>query len=112
MASLKAEAKKRGVVPPLATTLERYGLTQLEWIALLKAQDWKCPICLRRDAKWNTDHDHVPKWKTMAAEQRKRYVRGVLCWYCNHRRVNSRMSPDEAQRIADYLRAYEERRDA
>jgi hypothetical protein len=38
-------------------------------------------------------------------------VRGILCYYCNHRRVNSRMESDEAQRIADYFKAYEERRD-
>jgi hypothetical protein len=109
---LLAEASKRGIVTPSIRTLERYGLDEFEWLQLLADQGWQCPICLQTRGKWNTDHDHVPKWKAMLPELRKKYVRGILCWYCNHRRVNSRMSSDEAQRIADYFRAYEQRRDA
>jgi hypothetical protein len=112
------EAFNRGITPPAAATLRTYGLTADEWLGLLKAQDWKCPICLQgndrpktgKKALWNTDHEHVPKWAKMPPEERKRYVRGILCYYCNHRRVNSRMASPEAQRIADYIRAYEERR--
>jgi hypothetical protein len=111
-ADILIEAEKRGIVAPTIATLEKYGLTEIEWLQFLMAQGWKCPICLREQTKWNTDHDHVPKWKTMLPIERKKYVRGILCWYCNHRRVNSRMSAEEAQRIADYLAAYEARRDA
>lgn len=111
MGSLIAEASRRGIAAPSAATLRHYGLTALEWLALLAAQDWRCPICLCGGAvRWNTDHDHVPRWKYLPAEERKRFVRGVLCAYCNHRRVNSRMSAAEAARIADYLAAYEARR--
>ena len=113
MEGLEAEAERRGIVPPQPATLKRYGLTAPEWLALLAAQGWECPVCQkRRGVKWNTDHDHVPGWKHLPAEERKRYVRGVLCAYCNHRRVNSRMSATEARRIADYLAAYESRRRA
>jgi len=116
--SLTLEAFNRGITPPAAKTLATYGLTADEWIAMLKAQGWVCPICLQgndrpktgKQALWNTDHEHVPRWVKKSPEERKRYVRGILCYYCNHRRVNSRMGSAEAQRIADYLRAYEERR--
>lgn len=113
MSSLIGEARRRGVVPPSVATLRRYGLTAEAWLALLAGQGWRCPICRKGSATtlWNTDHDHVPRWKTMPAEERRRYVRGVLCAYCNRRRVNSRMSADEAARIAAYLAAYEARRD-
>lgn len=108
---LHAEARQRGVTPPLAATLRRYGLAVDEWLALLAAQGWACPICEKhRGVKWNTDHDHVSGWKHKSPEQRKRFVRGVLCAYCNHRRVNSRMGAAEAGRIARYLAAYEARR--
>lgn len=111
--SLTEEARRRGVVPPAPATLRRYGLTAEEWLSLLAGQGWKCPICGRRNGVvWNTDHDHVPRWRHMPAEERKRYVRGVLCAYDNHRRVNSRMSAAEARRIAAYLAAYEARRDS
>lgn len=109
---LAREAERRGVTPPLPATLRRYGLEVGEWLALLAGQRWRCPICHRTRARWNTDHDHVPGWKRLPAEERKRYVRGVLCAYCNHRRVNSRMTSAEAGRIARYLAAYERRRDA
>lgn len=112
MSPLQREAARLGIVPPGAATLRRYGMTVDEWLGLLEAQGWKCPICHKTRAKWNTDHDHVPGWKNLPPEERKRYVRGVLCAYCNHRRVNSRMSALEAQRIADYLAAYEARRAA
>lgn len=111
---LLAEAGRHGIVAPQPATLRRYGLTAAEWLALLAAQGWRCPVCRKsgQGVRWNTDHDHVPGWKLMPPEGRKRYVRGVLCAYCNHRRVNSRMPAAEAARIAEYLAAYEARRDA
>ena len=114
MTALEREARRRGIKAPAPATLRRYGLSADEWLALLAGQGWRCPICHKSGASvtWNTDHDHVPRWRYMTPEERKRYVRGVLCAYDNHRRVNSRMSAAEARRIADYLAAYEARRDA
>lgn len=111
---LEAEASKRGIRPPASSTLRRYGLDREEWLRLLANQGWRCPVCHKTGTavKWNTDHDHVPGWKNRPPEERKKFVRGVLCVYCNFRRVKSRMPAAEAQRIADYLRAYEERRAA
>jgi len=112
--SLASEGLKAGVKAPSPATLRRYGITADEWLALLKAQGWRCPVCLKGGAstRWNTDHDHVPGWAKRPPEERRRYVRGILCAYCNHRRVNSRMPAAEARRIAEYLEAYETRRDA
>lgn len=114
MTALEREATRRGIRPPGPATLRRYGLTVVGWLMLLRDQGWRCPVCHKTGpaVRWNTDHDHVPGWKAMAPELRLLYVRGVLCAYCNHRRVNSRMSALEAQRIADYLAAYEARRAA
>ena len=111
--TLVEEAARRGVVPPLPSTLRRYGLTVDEWLALLAGQGWKCPICSKRTGvRWTTDHEHVPGWRAKPPHERKLYVRGVLCSWDNHRRVHSRMSAAEAQRIADYFARYEARRDA
>ena len=114
MSTLLEEARRRGVKPPAPVTLRRYGLTDLEWLALLAAQGWRCPICRKSGAavRWNTDHHHVPGWAKKVPEERKRFVRGVLCAWCNHRRVHSSMGAVEAQRIADYFKAYEARRDS
>ena len=78
-------------------------------IRRLKAQGWQCPVCERRVARWNTDHAHVPGWRHMEPSERKQFVRGILCAYCNHRRVNSHMSAAEAARIAKYLKSWEKR---
>ena len=112
MKGLKEEALALGIKAPSQRALDNYGLTADEWLALLKEQDWKCPICEKTERLWNTDHDHAPGWKKMPPEERKTYVRGVLCWYCNHRRVDSRMTAAEAFRIARYLERYEKRRGA
>lgn len=109
MTPLTLEAFNQGVTPPAQRTLDTYGLTQDEWIAILKAQDWKCPICLKTRCKWNTDHEHVPKWRHMPPEERKKHVRGVLCFHCNHKVVGNARDPDKVQRVADYLRVHQER---
>lgn len=113
MVNFELEAALRGINAPAPATLRCYGLTAPDWLGLLAAQGWRCPVCLKDGphVRWNTDHEHVPGWKGMPSEERRRHVRGVLCAYCNHRRVNSRMPADEALRIAGYLAAYEARRD-
>lgn len=111
--SLEDEAAARGIRPPTPATLRRYGITRGDWLDIIARQGWVCPVCLKGSGstRWNVDHEHVPGWSKRPPEERKRYVRGVLCVYCNFRRVNSRMPADEARRIADYLAAYEIRRD-
>lgn len=108
---LEAEAERLDIRPPTAATLRRYGLTAGDWLALLKAQGWVCPICTRRVVSWNVDHHHLPGWKLLPPELRRRYVRGVLCVRCNYRLVHSTIDAETAQRVADYVRAFEARRD-
>ena len=43
----------------------------------------------------------------MKPERRATYVRGVLCWFCNHAYLARGMSVEKARRIAAYLAAYE-----
>lgn len=74
-----------------------YGLTQDDYNRIDKGY---CPICLR---EWSTtvrpvvDHDH-------GGSGEPGFVRGVLCFYCNHRRVGRFRDPSLVYRIADYLR--------
>lgn len=106
------DAKQRGIAVPQPRTCARYGLTVDEWLDMLAGQGWKCPICLKAVKKFTTDHEHVVAWKKMPPEQRRRYVRGILCIHCNWKIVHSRLTAAQARRIADYLTAYEGRRDA
>lgn len=110
MSRLTKEAERRGVRVPTPATLRRYGITADEWLCLLEAQDWQCPICERSKVIWNTDHEHVPMWKKKPPAERAAFVRGILCVHCNFRVVHSDMSATTAQRVADYFKRYEERR--
>jgi transposase-like protein len=109
--SLLIEATQRGLKVVTPKTCAKYGITQEEWLELLAAQGWRCAVCHRhRGVTFTTDHEHVPGWRKMPPEQRRRYVRGVLCTHCNYRVVHSNLSARQAQRIADYLTLYEARR--
>ena len=109
MTSLTMQAFKRGVTTPAPQTLKRYGMTADEWLALLEAQGWVCPICERdaADLKLVTDHEHARGWAGMADKDKKTYTRGILCSHCNHRKVHSTLSGREALRVALYILAYE-----
>lgn len=109
--NLLDDVAARGITPPTAKTLARYGLSAVDWVALLASQNWKCAVCLRDGRRWNTDHEHVPGWIRLPPEQRKIYVRGILCWHCNRHSVPSNMTSAEGARVASYLATYEERRD-
>jgi hypothetical protein len=106
----RAMAKKLGIHVVGAATLRKYGLTELEWLEMLAAQGWKCPVCGRRVARYNTDHEHVPTWKLKTPQERKVFVRGILCAYDNYRMVPSLLNAETAQRMAVYLHRYEKRR--
>lgn len=110
--TLAAQAERLGIKVPTARTLAKYGIDSRTWLELLALQGWACPICTRRYTNWNVDHEHVPGWKGMPPEEKRRYVRGVLCIRCNWKFVHSTIPADMAQRIATYLANYEARRDA
>lgn len=52
-----------------------------------------------------TDHKHVKGWKAMPPEKRKLYVRGILCWFCNHSYLGRSMTLERARNVVKYLEA-------
>jgi hypothetical protein len=97
---------------PIFKTLNRYGLTEYEWLSMLNAQGWACGCCGKKKQLWNIDHHHVRGWNKMPRKERKKYVRGILCWRCNKIVVASRLTAEESARITTYLKKYEARRRA
>ena len=74
--------------------LRVYGLTKEQYEEL---NNGVCPICLRLfddNVRPVIDHDHV------SGE-----VRGILCFYCNHRVVGRHRNSDALRRVCDYLDA-------
>jgi hypothetical protein len=96
---------------PLKATLDKYGLSEDEWVEIFKQQGETCPICKKESStgRYVTDHKHVKGWKKMPPEQRKLYVRGVTCWYCNHWVLSRGITIEKLQNAIDYLKKAEEK---
>lgn len=93
---------------PKPKTVARYGLTIEAWRAILEGQGGVCAVCKKIPASGRmvTDHEHVKGWKKMPPDERRKYVRGVICNYCNYRRVGRGMSLEIARNVTAYLERY------
>lgn len=73
-----------------------YGITEADYLALLKHQGGGCAICSRKPApgkNLHVDHDH-----------RSGLVRGLLCLTCNHDLLGRRdQRPELFKRAFEYL---------
>lgn len=98
------------MIVPRPATLKKYGLSEKEWIDLYLTNSGNCPICERPMEKPVIDHIHVRNWRRMSGDQRKKYVRGVCCNYCNRRRLARGMTLEIAKNIVEYLEKFERRR--
>lgn len=97
---------------PSPNTLKRYGLSLEEWLSILKKQGNVCAICKKEppSGRLVTDHFHAPLWKKMPPDKRKIYVRGILCWTCNHYYVGRAITVFKAENVVVYLKEFEERK--
>lgn len=107
-------AVKQLLKPPSPKTLAKYGLTEEAWWRVLAGQGGTCAVCLKVPATGRLciDHEHVRGWKKMPPERRRQFVRGLLCWYCNHAYVGRAITVAKAQNVVEYLNAHRRRLDA
>lgn len=98
---------------PTQGTLKKYGLTVEEWWQILSSQGEVCAICKRRpkSGRYVIDHEHVPKWRKMKSEDRRKFVRGILCFLCNGKCVSKHVTLEKAQNTVLYLKSYKKRRE-
>jgi hypothetical protein len=96
---------------PSINTLRRYGLTLFEFKLMAARQGNVCYVCQRlpKSEKLCCDHQHIKGWSAMPREERKKYVRGLLCAWCNLNLVGRGMTALRARRIAAYLEAFDRR---
>jgi hypothetical protein len=98
----------RFVRVPQQKTLDKYGLSRQQWISILRSQGGVCAICkkLPPSGRMVTDHEHCRGFKNLPAEARIRYVRGILCWTCNHYCVGRGVSILTSRATTAYLEAH------
>ena len=96
----------KGEIKP-AGNAEWYGLSKQEWLQIFFDQGCVCAICKQPNKKWVTDHEHVRGWKNMAPSERKKYVRGILCSWCNFRILRAGVTLFKLRNAVSYLETYE-----
>ena len=99
---------------PKQVTLDKYGLSEGEWGELWCKHDGRCHVCGKPESEestraMHTDHEHVKGWKKMPPEERKLYIRGLLCYMCNRFRVTRGTTLESAMGLVRYLEDYENR---
>lgn len=97
---------------PIKATLQKYGLTEELWIEILQNQGGVCPICLKLPSKerFVVDHQHIRGYKEKSPEEKRKFIRGILCWFCNRYYVTRGITIEKAENVVLYLEDYESRR--
>ncbi len=100
--------KKKGPkLDPADARLRRtYGITLAEYNRCAALSDNACWICGSRPKtrRLHTDHKHVKGYKKMPPEEKRKYVRGILCAWCNAGLRKFRDNPAFFDAAAKYLR--------
>lgn len=99
---------------PSKATLKKYGLSEEDWENLATKQGHVCFVCkkLTSTGRLCIDHEHVKGWKKLPPEQRKIYVRGLLCWFCNSKYLSRGITVDKLRNGLKYIEDYQVERDA
>ncbi|MCG3771280.1 MAG: hypothetical protein JW384_02463 [Nitrosomonadaceae bacterium] len=93
---------------PSKPTLNRYGLSLEEWRVISDRQGGTCGVCgtVPPSGTLHIDHEHVRGWRSMKPIARRKYVRGLLCWFCNSVLLRRGASPERLRSAANYLDVY------
>ena len=96
---------------PSTKTLNKYGLNIGSWFWIATGQGLVCGVCgkLPKSGRLNVDHDHVKGYKKLPPHQKRKHIRGLLCYVCNKFFAMRGMTEEKARRLVKYLASYAER---
>lgn len=88
-----------------------YGITLKEWQDIKDNQKGVCWICkgLPKSGILCVDHLHIKGYKKMIPEEKRKYVRGLICFTCNTAfgRIERRKNPRQLlERIVEYFKIF------
>ena len=94
---------------PKKATTDKYGLSEDEWLQMLDRQGGVCAICkkLPTTGRLVTDHLHKKGWKHFPPQERKVWVRGLLCHFDNHYTLARSVTLVKAKRLVEYLETFD-----
>lgn len=90
---------------------DTYGITYEEWQQMLKDQNNVCWMCkvMPNNGILCVDHLHQKGFKKMPPEEKRKYVRGLLCFSCNtgFARIERRKNPRQLlENVVEYFKIY------
>lgn len=93
---------------------QTYGITLEEWTEMFENQQKVCWICktLPPTGRLSVDHIHIKGFKKMEPNDKKQYVRGLLCFLCNvlvgkfERTNNVQINRKRLFGVVDYFKVY------
>ena len=90
--------------------VRKFGITLVEYDAILKAQDGGCWICRKVPSEGQyrlaVDHLHSKGEKKRNPREIRGRVRGLLCWQCNSALGNFRDDITKLRKAAEYLEVW------
>jgi len=65
--------------------IQTYGITTDDYDRMYEEQGEKCYICKHAPTtiRFSVDHRHVKGYKKLSSEEKRKEVRGLLCFCCN-----------------------------
>ena len=95
------------------SNLAMYGITEGEYESILRMQGGHCgfPDCegAPKTRRLHVDHEHRLGFKHLPPEEKRKYVRGLLCYRHNSHIVASN-TLDSAKKVVYYLEQFEARK--
>jgi len=91
--------------------MQTYGLSLDEWEEIFEKQEGTCWICrtIPKSGILCVDHLHLRGYKKLDLEDKKKYVRGLLCFSCNTAfgRIERRKNPRQLlEGIVKYFKTF------
>lgn len=88
--SLKKSLLKKESLKNLQKQLQKdkrlyktYGITLEDFNTILNDQKGGCAVCGRSEGRLCVDHIHILGFKKLQPEDKRKFIRGVVCFYCN-----------------------------
>lgn len=87
---------------------QKYGVTVEDYDEILKSQNGVCYICgsepkLRRLA---VDHEHIKGYSKLDPIDKRKYVRGLLCHFCNRFYMGGKPTVEKFKKCIQYIEKY------
>jgi len=83
-----------------------YGISFYEYKRILAVQEGNCAICgkpPKPGRSLHVDHKHQQGERKLSGDEKRRYVRGLLCWMCNTAIGKFRDNSTKMRAAADYI---------